>query len=336
MKFNFNDIKNKETLLARYSEEEIMEMMGVPIEERRFCSPFRNDRTPTCSLWRAPGNEVLYYMDWAVFNEPVDCFGLYMYLYNCTFNEAIVGIWGAFDREFSSKPSTKSNHVIDARTITETKIVATSRSWTPKDLRWWNNFGVTRVELDKYLVRPAEIVWLGDRIIYQHSSSQIPSAYFYTFPEGIKVYFPSRDYNRFYHNNGKLVQGWEQLPDHGEIVVVTKSLKDVMLFSRFNLPAVAPQSESILLSNDTLVELHSRFDKVVIVYDQDRAGIIALLKYRKLGLTVFMLPKKWGAKDMTDFYAKYGLDKTSELIASTKEYLQNGGTQSFNYTIQNE
>lgn len=333
MKFNFNDIKNKETLLARYSEEEIMEMMGVPIEERRFCSPFRNDRTPTCSLWRAPGNEVLYFMDWAVFSEPVDCFGLYMYLYNCSFNESIVGIWRMFDQEFSSKPSTKPANVIDSRVLTETRITATARSWTPKDLRWWNRFGVTRIELDKYLVYPANIVWLGDRIVYQHSSPQIPSVYYYLFPKGIKVYFPNRDYNRFYHNNGKLIQGWTQLPLSGKVCVVTKSLKDVMLFSRFGIPAVAPQSESIIIEESTLVELSERFDNVVVVYDHDRAGIIALLKYRKLGLPVFILPRSWGTKDITDFYAKYGFDNTSRLIASTKEYVL-GLTQSLNFKIE--
>jgi len=333
MKFDFNDIKNKETLLARYSEEEIMETMGVPIEERRFCSPFRNDRTPTCSLWRAPGNEVLYYMDWAVFNEPVDCFGLYMYLYNCSFNEAVVGIWNTFDQEFSSKPSTKPANVIDSRAISETRIAATARSWTPKDLRWWSRFGVTRIELDKYLVRPAEIVWLGDRIVYQRSSPAIPSVYFYTFPKGIKVYFPHREYNRFYHNNGKLVQGWAQLPMSGKVLVITKSLKDVMLFSRFGIPAVAPQSESIILDEDTLVELSKRFDNIVVVYDHDRAGIIALLKYRKLGLPVYMFPRPWGTKDVTDFYAKYGFDNTSRLISSTKEYVL-GQTQSLNFKIE--
>ena len=94
MKFHFSDIENKETLLAKYSEEEIMEtIMGIEVQEERFCSPFRNDERPTCSLWRAPGNGCLYFMDWATLNHPVDVFGLYMYAHGCEFNDALNGIW---------------------------------------------------------------------------------------------------------------------------------------------------------------------------------------------------------------------------------------------------
>jgi hypothetical protein len=329
MNFNFDDIHTTEKLLTRFGEEDIMERMGVPIEDAveggRFCSPYRNDSTPTCSVWRAPGNDRLYYMDWAVFDEPLDIYELYMHVYSVdSFKEASDGIWDMMTSESSSRTALQRISEIRSKSSDETKVTAVPRSWSKEDVAWWSSFGITKETLIHFNVQPVQSVFLGQDIIYNYIQNVVKPGYVYTFNEAIKVYFPHRNYNRFYHDSGKIVQGWDQLPAEGDFVVVTKSLKDVMLLHELGISAVAPMSESILLDQDSVASLKKRFQHVVVLMDNDHAGIVALRKYKVQGLRILMLSRHW-SKDISDFYLKYGVNKTSRLINATKWHLLHGG-----------
>lgn len=319
MEFSFDDIKNKENLLARYSEEEIMEAMGVPISEERFCSPFRNDDHPTCSLWRASGNDVLYFMDWAVLDKPLDVFALYMYAYGCEFGEAVTGLWGLMEGWVPGKtPGTRGK--IKIRQMEDVKLKVLSREWTEIDHKWWRSFGILPDTLIRFGVSPVKFMWLGQDLYYQYSGPVVYPAYVYEDGENLKVYFPFKKKFRFYQNNGSAVQGIKQLPLSGKVLVITKSLKDVMLLYEFGIPAVAPQSESVTLNEETLDDLKSRFDNVVVLFDNDHAGITALRRYKKLGFPILMLSRH-EAKDISDYYRKYGAEMTKQLVEQTKREL---------------
>jgi hypothetical protein len=329
MNFNFDDVHTKDKLLERFAEEDIMEMMGVPIEDAieggRFCSPYRNDGSPTCSVWRASGNDRLYYMDWAVFDKPLDIYELYMHVYGvASFTEASDGIWTMMTEENPSRTAQQRISEIRSKSSNETKVTATPRPWTEADTRWWSSFGITMPTLIQFDVQPVQSAFLGQDLIYNYIPKVVKPGYLYTFKGAIKVYFPHRGYNRFYHDNGKTVQGFDQLPADGEFVVVTKSMKDVMLLHELGVPAVAPMSESILLDQDSVASLKKRFKNVVVLMDNDHAGIVALRKYKVQGLRILMLSRNW-AKDISDFYLKYGVNKTSRLINATKWHLLHGG-----------
>ena len=319
MEFSFNEAKNKDTLLARYSDEEIMEAMGVPIEEERFCSPFRNDDNPTCSLWRAPGNEGLYFMDWAVLDKPLDIFGLYMYAYGCDFSGAVDGLWQLMEGWTPGQTPRKVGG-IKIRKMEDVKLKVQSREWTESDHRWWHSFGISPDTLNHFGVSPALYVWLGDQLIYIYSGPSVFPAYIYEDVDNLKVYFPFKKKFRFYQNNGRFIQGFKQLPLSGRLLVITKSMKDLMLLYEFGIPAIAPQSESVTLDEETLSQLDDRFEHVVVFLDNDHAGITALRRYKKLGYKIFMLSRHQ-AKDISDYYRKYGAEQTRELVNRTKEEL---------------
>jgi hypothetical protein len=69
-----------------------------------------------------------------------------------------------------------------------------------------------------------------------------------------------------------------------------------------------------------LDELRGRFKNIVLLYDSDITGVHFMNKIRKQhrDLIVCMIPRKYGAKDISDFYQKYGKSKT---IAGIKEYI---------------
>lgn len=107
----------------------------------------------------------------------------------------------------------------------------------------------------------------------------------------------------------------------GEYVVITKSLKDVMTLYSFDVPAIAPISENCFVTEAQYNKLQSKFNKVVLFYDNDRPGMAAMAKIRKQFPKVIpiMIPKEKGAKDISDFHKLYGRTKTQELIEEAKQ-----------------
>ena len=65
--------------------------------------------------------------------------------------------------------------------------------------------------------------------------------------------------------------------------------------------------------------------KIVLLYDSDITGVRFMNKIRKQhhDLIVCMIPRKYEAKDITDFYQKYGKDQTISLIKEYINYLKN-------------
>jgi hypothetical protein len=331
MQFNFDDLRDKVTLLTRYSQEEIMEIMGIPTGQRRFCSPFRDDRNPTCTLWKAQSGK-LYFMDWAMFEQPKDVFEVYMYLYRADFSEAVIGLWDLFEREFTGENPRQTPRIeVDSE---ELKIDVAFRELVYKDLRWWRSFGVEKDILEKYNVRAVQSVWINERLTYNRVNYDVTPGYAYVFRDGSKkVYFPFKDYNRFLHDNAQIIQGYDQLPDKDSLLVITKSMKDVMLLHSLGVSAIAPQSEGIPISIEIIDELRVRFQNIVVLFDTDRAGIKGLRKYKVLNLPVYTLKRDWKTKDISDFYLKYGVDQTLELVTIFKGSLR-GGPNLSSFKIQ--
>lgn len=114
--------------------------------------------------------------------------------------------------------------------------------------------------------------------------------------------------------------------DGGENLVITKSLKDCMLLYELGIPAIAPCSENLFVSQKQYDKLKSKFKNIFLFYDNDQAGISNMNKIRKQfpDLIVTFIPRKLEAKDISDFYFKYGKKRTIELINMAKEHYLNG------------
>ena len=129
------------------------------------------------------------------------------------------------------------------------------------------------------------------------------------------------------------LQGLSQLPDSGDTLVITKSLKDVMCLDIWGIPAIAPASESCVIPADIADNLNDRFARIYILYDFDRTGISFANKHRKLYgfMPLFFTNGKFDtfdykAKDLSDFIANNGVRAGAELIeyVCQEEYLYQG------------
>jgi hypothetical protein len=316
-------------ILSKLSEEEIFERYLMPVTDKKVCNPMRKDNNPTCSFFRGKSGRIIFTDYSGAFFG--DCFKVVQSQYNLGFYEALEKIaidFGILTGEtiqklYSSTVTVKSKELKPA--VIEVK----RQSWTEVDKKYWKSFGLNSKILSKYNVASCEFVWLDGRIIYSYHPKD--PAYVYWFGEGnYKIYFPFRDNYRFLGNTTKM-QGFDQLPETGEICVVTKSLKDVMVLDIFNIPAFAPQSESIVLSDELACSLKKRFTNIYTLYDFSKEdGTVdrpacrsAFRMWRELGIPMLFLTngrygtKDYQAKDISDFIKKFGYDATKELITET-------------------
>jgi len=90
-----------------------------------------------------------------------------------------------------------------------------------------------------------------------------------------KIYFYKRkkDTIRFICNTNRIA-GWIQIPKEGDLLILTKSLKDVMVLHRMNYHAIAGQSENFHFYQSIIDELKQRFKQIVVIYDNDEKGIL--------------------------------------------------------------
>jgi len=319
VKYRFRPTRNKENLLESYSDVQLLNAIGVPITNRKFTSPFRNDKHADCRIMLSDNGRT-YYMDYALYGtRGMDVFALVMDIYNISFNEAIGYLWDITEGSIQGKSIVAKEVLPQVHRPNPAVIEVQPRGWTSFDLQWWMSFGIGMDILDTYNVRAVQSVWVGNVKQYSYFRGVNP-AYSYHFQGFIKVYYPFNRKHRFITNTGSALQGYEQLPENGRYIVLTKSMKDVMLLARYKVPAVAPQSESIICSDQTMDGLKDRFDNILVVMDNDKAGKRALIKWREKGYNVGMLPYKNGVKDISDFYLKFGPHKTRDLVLATKKH----------------
>ena len=318
----------KEFLLSKNSEETYMSTyLRVPIKRGLFCSTLRKDHKPTCSFCHSKKGELMYHDFGTGFHE--NFVGVVMEIHKCSYQEALNVIAEDFGyiSKAEDRPAVKikvSNVKLEEKT--ETLIQIKPKAFSEQELKWWKGFGVTEKTLKKYKVFSCDSIFLnGD--YFSSSSPRVPIYGYYcgkkNGQELWRIYFPSKRSFRFLSNVGKsYIQGAKQLPKTGDVLLVTKSQKDVMLAYELGIPAIAPCSEVLFLSNKQIQHLKKRFKTIVVCYDTDITGIHNLkqIKVKHPDLHTFFIPRKYGVKDISDFFKKYGEEETRRLAGELLQY----------------
>lgn len=111
------------------------------------------------------------------------------------------------------------------------------------------------------------------------------------------------------------------LPEKSDYLVITKSLKDVCVLHEYGIPAIAPCSENLFITDTQYAKLKEKYKKLFVLYDSDLAGVINMNKIRKKypDIKVLLIPRQYG-KDISDVRRYCGHKKVLELINETKKY----------------
>jgi hypothetical protein len=309
----------KEFLLSKHNQETYMShYLGLPVRKGLFVSPLRTDHHKTCSFFKGKSG-TLYFKDFAT-NQCLNFEGVVMAKYNCNYHEALKIIAKDFGFIKSNNVCFKVVPQEEFKEEKQTYIQVEVKDFSPAELKWWNSYGITPEILKKFNIFSCKTVFLNGSIFAQSAQHSPIYGYYFGKKENIeqwRIYFPRRQEFRFLGNcSTKILQGYKQLPKEGNLLVITKSMKDVAALYAYGISAIAPNSETQFTSDEVLAKLKERFKNIVVVYDNDLPGITNMCKLKKLHpeLTYFFIPRSYGAKDFTDFRAKYGYEKTKKFI----------------------
>jgi len=330
---------DKTFIQKRTSPEEIFQhYLGVEVRPGyKFCNPLRHDENPTCKFYYAGGE--LHFSDFAV-QTGMDAFDLVMWIYKCSFKESLKHIaedMGLRDTEDGERNEWR----VDASSLQtygssgqRTSIQVRRADFTKKDAEYLQRHGISRKTAEKFWCYGLDHIWVNGNHIWMRNPQRPAIGYYFgTDEDGVqhwKIYFYEDESDRFLCNTGR-IQGWPQLPETGETVVITKSLKDVMALDSFGIRAIAPQGETIKPPTEKIEQLKHRFNTVLSLYDFDYAGIsMAGFLKREHGIEPLFFTDgrfgttDYGAKDFSDYVKGFGRQATYDLIGYVRRhYLEN-------------
>lgn len=330
--FEFKEELTKEFVLSKITQEDIfMKYLGIyPNETDYFRNPLRTDTHPDCKFYR-DSRGMLKFKDFA-YQMNIDCFNVIKIIDKniVTWNDVLQKIAKDFDiynKEIDY--SIKSDWEKAIRTTSKlfSSIRIKRKEFSREEIDWWWEQGIHKEILDKYKVSSLQTVWLNDNVIYGYKKHDFGFAQHFG-EYNYKCYFPLRKQWKFLQNLPQtILQGYEQLPATGDYLVITKSNKDVMSLYGFDVPAIAPTSETVLIEEKRFIELQSRFLIIFTLFDRDRTGMTLSQQMRKKYNTIPLLFEsnnkvfrmKEEPKDFTDHYKRYGSRYMLDLIEEIKQ-----------------
>lgn len=336
MDFSFQPKITKELILSRFSEEQLMEYyLHIPVKKGLFRSPLRRDKQPTCSFYRNKSGTLIF-KDFAT-GQHLNIFDVVQSIFRCDYFESLRIIANDFgivrDNALHKNPGKINLNPIKIKDKEISKIQIEVQEFTDSELRWWGKYGISKDILKRFNVYSCKHVFLNDQLFAESQQHCPIFGYYGKKYQGLELwrcYFPKRTSFRFITNwPSKKIQGYDQLPKKGKLLVITKSMKDSMCLYSCGITACAPNSENLFIPDKVLEDLKNRFENIVVLYDNDRPGLYNMAKIRKEHpeLTYVFIPKKYGSKDISDFYKDHGRKETLNLIKTfilwLKEHRQN-------------
>ena len=287
-----------------------------------FLSEFYDDKSADCYIYQNSSNK-LNYKDFANVEHQFTCIYYIMFKYNCNYKEALLIIcndFNLFDVKQDLKPTMflgkDVNNPIIQHKIKST-ITIQVRNWDIVDYNYWSKYTIDFGLLDSYDIFPCSNVYLhkGERTIVFNSTKANP-IYAYRFTNdgkySYKIYkplSPDKRYKWLFSGGVKEnIEGFDQLPLHGDILILNKSLKDVICTKLCGYSSVSLQGEANTLEQSLVDKLLKRFNQIIILYDNDEQGIKSAKSIaNKYGFKSIIIPLEYDCKDLSELIAKIGL-----------------------------
>lgn len=262
-----------------------------------YNSPFRKDKNPSFGIYYSKRTKQLLFKD----HGTGECGNVIKFVSLFTgkteYNDILYDIVDNLNITNNTKLVSSKQYIPP----TETVIGVVRQEFTDVDINYWKQFNISINTLKKFNVNSIKY-YLCNGIVKGTYKRENPM-YAYKVYNNFKIYRPLADKYTKWRNNltDYDIQGYEQLPQKGDILFITKSMKDVMCLHEMGYPAVSPSSESTFLPKDVLEQLKTRFKRIIILFDRDTAGVKRSRKLsRETGLEAMFINKKFKAKDVSD------------------------------------
>lgn len=319
--FDYNPGLSKEKILSSVTEQEIIEFfIESKIDFKKpILSPFREEKSPSFTFKRVD-NKIIF-RDWGS-GLYGDAFKFVQILYACNFNECLYIIDNKMNLGITN---TEINMPLVPKIITPTTensktttIQIEEKPWTLGDYKYWKQYEISLQTLKQYDVKSCRYVWLNGNLYAKYSNGYL--IYAYKFYDGIvryKIYKPLANKKDKWLSNttSKCIEGLNCLNTKGDLLIITKSLKDVMCLRELNYDAISLRSENNNYDDELHNIMKERFSEIIIFYDNDETGRKNSEKIsQEKNIREIFIPDKYNAKDISDFISLYGFDKAKRLI----------------------
>lgn len=116
--------------------------------------------------------------------------------------------------------------------------------------------------------------------------------------------------------NNEEISKFAYVPGHEtDTLIITKSMKDVMVLKRLGYNSIAPQAEGHNLPKELMELIKLTYDNIYLLYDNDSAGKEASkTTAEKHDLKEIFIPDHLSYKDISDFIKGEGVDTAKLLI----------------------
>lgn len=278
-----------------------------------FSSPLRDkDEHPSFGIFKA-NNGTLMFKDLGT-GESGDCFKFVKLMLNKrTYKSAMLEIYTELILNVNNKRSFNVNTTPKEKERADLGIQR--GKFAKYDLDYWLQYNITEEILKKFDVNKCYKVYKKDEIIRYHNKNN--PIYAYKIFNNFKIYMPLAEKGKKWLSNLTPfdIGGYKQLPAEGDLLIISKALKDVMFLYSIGIPAICPSSETANIPSNIIDKLKNRFKKIIIWYDNDEAGINAAKKMnKKYNIPYTYIPVEEKEKDLTDYCIMHGINKTKELI----------------------
>ncbi len=203
----------------------------------------------------------------------------------------------------------------------QTDIGIVRQPFTDVDKKYWKQFHISIDTLKKFNVFSIKY-FLCNRVVRGTYKEDSPM-YAYKVFDKFKIYRPlASKYTKWRTNlTNRHVQGLAELPQEGgNLLIITKSFKDVMCLYEMGFNAIAASSETTFIPDDILESLRSKWKHIVILYDRDAAGMQNARKYsRQYKFDAIFVHKKFKAKDVSDAVKLNSFFEVKEWLTKTVE-----------------
>jgi len=189
------------------------------------------------------------------------------------------------------------------------------RKWTESDAKYWGRAKIGSKRLAHYIVKPLTSFTLmkegSDDIVIKSTKIY---GFFRKDNSLYKIYQPMMKDRKFFKVSD-YIQGTDQLTFKKKYLVIGSSLKDIMAFDGLEfktIECIAPDSENVILTKELIEEYKETYVGICTLFDNDEAGINAMLKYKELyGIPGAHLKLE---KDLADCIEAHGIASTRETI----------------------
>ena len=201
----------------------------------------------------------------------------------------------------------------------DTEIGIVRQPFTEVDKGYWKQFHISLDTLKRFNVFSIKY-FLCNRVVRGTYKKDSPM-YAYKVYDKFKIYRPlASKYTKWRTNlTNRHVQGLSELPQEGgNLLIITKSLKDVMCLYEMGFNAIAASSETTFIPDDVLESLRNKWNHIVILYDRDATGMKKARDYSKqYKLDAIFVHKKFKSKDISDAVKNNNFNVVKEWLQNT-------------------